>query len=552
MRSPPKRSAREFLDTPGQDPVALARLLNDIRRTNRWFGGYPLVLTYLRRVVRVLSHRPITLLDVATAGADVPRAIAAWARRQQIPLRIVALDLSEEILAQARRRTDAYPEITLLRGNALALPFPDRAVDVVICGLALHHFPYDEAGRAGSGRSAGTRNCVPTGMSFDADIIVVGAGPAGSTVAMLLAAGGVQVRVLDRATFPRDKPCGDYCNPGAVGLLRDLGMLPAVLDAGAAVISAMRVYAQDGSRFEAPFPVGDGLLLPRLRLDAALLGHASRAGAAIEEGVAVESVRIHPDAVDVQMASGRRLRARLLIAADGMHSTIARRLGRLRVPAAARYTVGAYFSSLSRTTPGGELHLGSGLYAGVAHFGGGVANVCMALPRRLWRRAGPQPTFEAALTCLPALAEAMAGARRESAFRCCGPVGFAVRDPVADRVLLIGDAGGQIEPMTGQGIFLALHSASLAAGVALEVVHTGDLSHRRLATYAQRRRLEIAGKLAVSRWLQRLALHPRITPLLVGRLRAHPSLAGDLLGATGDVLRPGSVLSPAYLARLFT
>ena len=64
--------------------------------------------------------------------------------------------------------------------------------------------------------------------------------------------------------------------------------------------------------------------------------------------------------------------------------------------------------------------------------------------------------------------------------------------------------------------------------------------------------VEIAGKLAVSRWLQRLALHPGITPLLVGRLRAHPSLAGDLLGATGDVLRPGSVLSPAYLARLFT
>src|SRR5437870_7547379 len=98
---------------------------------------------------------------------------------------------------------------------------------------------------AGSGRSAGTRNCISTDMSFDADVIVVGAGPAGSTVAMLLAASSVRVRIVDRATFPRDKPCGDYCNPGAVGLLRDLGMLPAVLDAGAAVISAMRVYAQD-------------------------------------------------------------------------------------------------------------------------------------------------------------------------------------------------------------------------------------------------------------------------------------------------------------------
>lgn len=147
MPSPPKRSAREFLDTPGQDPAELGGLLNDIRRTNRRFGGYALVLNYLRRVAPRLSRRPIMLLDVATAGADVPRAIADWARTHQVPVRIVALDLSEEILSLARRGIDAYPEITLLRGNALALPFPDRAVDLVICGLALHHFPFDDAVR---------------------------------------------------------------------------------------------------------------------------------------------------------------------------------------------------------------------------------------------------------------------------------------------------------------------------------------------------------------------------------------------------------------------
>src|SRR2546427_7537532 len=147
MLSPPKQTTREFLDTPGQDPAELGGLLNDIRRTNRWFGGYPLVLNYLRRVVPRLSHRPVTVLDVATASADVPRAIAVWARTQQIPVRIVALDLSPEILSLARSGIDAYPEITLLRGNALALPFPDGAVDVVICGLALHHFPFDMAVR---------------------------------------------------------------------------------------------------------------------------------------------------------------------------------------------------------------------------------------------------------------------------------------------------------------------------------------------------------------------------------------------------------------------
>src|SRR3989442_15825697 len=231
-------------------------------------------------------------------------------------------------------------------------------------------------------------------MSLDADVIVVGAGPAGSTAAALRGAAGVRVLVVDGATFPRDKPCGDYCNPGAVSLVGAGGAPPAVCDTGASAISGMRVYAQDGSRFEARFPVGHGLLIPRLQLDAALLGHASRAGAAICEGVAVDSVRCHPDAVEVRSASGRRWRARLLIAADGMHSVIARRLGRLILPAAGRYTVGAYFSGLVQTAPGGELHLGPGMYGGVAHFGSGVANVCMALSRRLWRHARPPPTFD--------------------------------------------------------------------------------------------------------------------------------------------------------------
>ncbi len=147
MVSPPKRSAQEFLDTPGQNRVELAGLLDDIRRTNRWFGGYPVVLGYLRRFLPHLPHGPITVLDVATASADIPRVIALWARAHHLPIRIVALDMSEDILALAKAGIASYPEVTLLRGNALALPFPDRAIDVVICGLALHHFTFEDGGR---------------------------------------------------------------------------------------------------------------------------------------------------------------------------------------------------------------------------------------------------------------------------------------------------------------------------------------------------------------------------------------------------------------------
>jgi ubiquinone/menaquinone biosynthesis C-methylase UbiE len=147
MVNPPKRSAQEFLDTPGQNRLELAGLLDDIRRTNRRFGGYPLVLGYLRRFLPRLPHGPITVLDVATASADIPRVIALWARARHVSMRILALDLSEDILTLAKSDTTSYPEVTLLRGDALALPFPDRAIDVVICGLALHHFTFEDGSR---------------------------------------------------------------------------------------------------------------------------------------------------------------------------------------------------------------------------------------------------------------------------------------------------------------------------------------------------------------------------------------------------------------------
>lgn len=147
MSPPPYRPTPEFLDTPGQDPRELRGLLADIRRTNTRFGGRRLILAYLHRFLPALPARPLRLLDVATAGADIPCAIAAWARQKRVPLMITALDQSADILTHAGREIAAFPEITLVRGDARALPFPDAAFDVVICGLALHHFTFADGVR---------------------------------------------------------------------------------------------------------------------------------------------------------------------------------------------------------------------------------------------------------------------------------------------------------------------------------------------------------------------------------------------------------------------
>jgi len=147
MSPPPRRETSEFLDTPGQDPQELWGLLQDIRRTNHRFGGRRLILNYLRRLLPALPARPLRLLDVATASADIPCAIAAWARASGVAVDITALDMSADILAHAARDTARFSEITLLRGDARVLPFPDRAFDVVICGLAMHHFTFTDGVR---------------------------------------------------------------------------------------------------------------------------------------------------------------------------------------------------------------------------------------------------------------------------------------------------------------------------------------------------------------------------------------------------------------------
>lgn len=382
-----------------------------------------------------------------------------------------------------------------------------------------------------------------------ADVVVVGAGPAGTAAAAELARRGYHVVLVDRATFPRDKPCGDYCNPGASQLLDEMGMLQHVLGAGAGGIDAMTVVAQDGSSFTARFPAGGGLLIRRERLDALLLHRAAQAGAEIVEKYYVDAVAVN-GVVEVRDTRRRRpLRGRLLIAADGMRSVVAQRLGLLTTLPMGRYTVGAYFSGLSGPAAG-ELHLGAGSYGGVARFGDGTANVCLALPRGWFPGRSAADVFAEGVRRLPALSEQLRGWTREGAFRVSGPVGVATHRVVAHRTMLAGDAAGQVEPMTGQGISFALRSGLLAAEEAGRALAAGTLSTDALAAYARRRSTALGPKLRVMNTLTRLALRPRLTPALVRRLARTPGLARRLLGSTGDVLAAEEVFSPQYALRV--
>jgi len=136
---PRTEHAVEMLDRPA--PLAdLAESLADIARLNWAFGGRHITLVHVKRLLDGAPRdRTITVLDVGTGGADIPRALARWARRAGRRIRILALDRDRAMLACARHATASYPEIALLQGDGLALPVRPGSVDIVISALTLHH-----------------------------------------------------------------------------------------------------------------------------------------------------------------------------------------------------------------------------------------------------------------------------------------------------------------------------------------------------------------------------------------------------------------------------
>jgi 2-polyprenyl-3-methyl-5-hydroxy-6-metoxy-1,4-benzoquinol methylase len=126
------------MDRPDLDPAERLRALQHLARVNSLFGGTRVVLDLLPRLCDGLPT-PIRLLDVGTGYADIPRAIVRWARRRGERVEIEALDRDPTTVALAARACATYPEIRLQCGDALALPFASRSVDVVLASQILHH-----------------------------------------------------------------------------------------------------------------------------------------------------------------------------------------------------------------------------------------------------------------------------------------------------------------------------------------------------------------------------------------------------------------------------
>jgi flavin-dependent dehydrogenase len=389
-----------------------------------------------------------------------------------------------------------------------------------------------------------------------ADVLVVGGGPAGSATATLLARRGCRVVIVDRALFPRPKACGDYLNPGCDLQFERLGVRDAVAGA-AARVCGMRLVTADGTAAALPFPRRNGWALPRARLDQALLDHAARCGVAIRDGSRLVSLDAGPDAVRVTFEHrGRTERcfARLVIGADGLRSAVARAAGIAAAVTHGRYTVGAYLGGLDMPSDGvrgwGEIHLRNEGYCGVAHLPGGLANVTLAVPRqtvRAWRGSLDAGYWTWLRGC-PGLRDRLGRAEQVGPLTAVGPLGYYRRRPGRGRVLLVGDAAAHLDPMTGQGVYLALRGAELCAATVAETLdRTGAPL---LCKYALARWREFGPVFAASRLVQTLAFRGAVARRAARQMARHPDLARRLVGMVGNTEGIGTVFHPAVLPRL--
>lgn len=397
------------------------------------------------------------------------------------------------------------------------------------------------------------------GQGHDAEVIVVGGGPAGSTVATLLAGRGHRVIVLDKARFPRHKPCSEYVNAGAVMLLHELGVGAEVAALGPHRMEAMRIFAPGGQHAVMDFAAvgGHALGLSRCRLDALLLERARAADVDVREGAHVRDlIRDGGRVLGVEATidgSRQLLRAPLTIGADGRHSAVCRLLQLGSVPRWPRRTgLVAHYRGVDGLDCWGEMHVGRHGYVGIAPLEGGLTNVAVvASSQAVAGRSGSLDAFfQEFLGRFPAVAALLTGAERVGGIRGVGPMAHRPAQVVGDGWLLVGDAAGFLDPFTGDGIHEALRGASLAAPIASAALRSGDLSGVALAPYRAAHRRAFAAKRQLAWLIQGFIASPPLFGYAVARLAARPHLAATLAGALSDLAPAENALSPRFLARV--
>jgi len=365
------------------------------------------------------------------------------------------------------------------------------------------------------------------------DVLIAGGGVAGSSLAIMLGRRGLEVELFERARFPREKPCGEGLMPGGVAVLDRLGITNAV--AGMPFYGVR--YHCDGRTAQGRFPklakfgrIGIGQR--RKLLDHILFSEASATpGVRVHREARVEGPMVERGRVVGLIVEGQTVRAPLVVAADGMHSVIRQKLGLSYAMDRTRFGVRTHFrlSADEVPTPWVEVFIDCGREIYVTPLPNNEITLT-ALSGVDTGRDYPKAAFLQCCCAFPALAYLLEGAQQVSATIGASPLNGRARVGVASGVVLLGDASGFTDPVTGGGMSQALMTAELLAEY-ISSNRSGD--DEWLWSFEKQRRRMLWDYRFLTKAVLQLSRRPHLTRAVLSVLRRWPGLLSHGIAVAG-------------------
>ncbi|MBC8503560.1 MAG: geranylgeranyl reductase family protein [Anaerolineales bacterium] len=326
------------------------------------------------------------------------------------------------------------------------------------------------------------------------DVAIIGAGPGGSTTASYLAKAGVRVLLLDKSEFPRDKTCGDALSPNALKILGDLNLIDKLIEFGHR-LNGIRLVAPNGNELVAPIPPKHGFvehlyIAPRIKLDDLLLQNSIALGAEFKSNVRVTDLRVDSNKVTITGKSANKEQiffANVGVIAVGANTALLQKLGFLSKLPEFAVAARAYYNNLPNLDDLMEIRFDGVPLPGYgwifptsktsANIGAGFLRKSKKLPFTA------KEILDKFLDHGPVREKISLGQRQGVVKGYPLRMDFATARVHSNRIILVGEAAGLVNPFTGEGIDYAMESGQIAARVLIDLATTGDYSFKALHSY---------------------------------------------------------------------